>query len=151
MRRCGGCSKTKSNVDFYKHKRDGFQSRCKDCKREENKLRNRTPQRRAYNKAAHKKWFASNGSKYYKNPAVRKRRSEAMKRYRNDPRLRARHMARWMVSRAIKSGQIERLPCSGCGAQQSQAHHPDYSKPLFIVWLCRSCHQNVHTKAGGRK
>jgi hypothetical protein len=23
-------------------------------------------------------------------------------------------------------------------------HHPDYSRPLLIIWMCRDCHRELH-------
>ena len=42
----------------------------------------------------------------------------------------------------IQRGIIKRaLECETCGAKQKiEAHHPDYSKPLSVRWLCGSCH-----------
>jgi hypothetical protein len=25
-------------------------------------------------------------------------------------------------------------------------HHPDYDKPLEVVWVCRSCHLDIHAE-----
>jgi len=49
------------------------------------------------------------------------------------------------VRRLKKQGHI--IPsshCWHCGEDSPEAHHPDYNKPLSIVWLCRSCHQRAH-------
>ena len=51
------------------------------------------------------------------------------------------------VFRAIKKGDMIRLPCVECGAENADAHHPDYSKILEVVWLCRSHHKQLHAKA----
>jgi hypothetical protein len=48
------------------------------------------------------------------------------------------------TQRAIISGKLIKQPCLFCGSLKVQAHHPDYSKPLDIVWLCKSCHKRLH-------
>ncbi len=46
--------------------------------------------------------------------------------------------------------KVGNLPCPQrcelCEKETSNlvAHHPDYSKPLEVVWLCHSCHSRVH-------
>lgn len=35
-------------------------------------------------------------------------------------------------------------PCVICGRTDSVKHHPDYNKPLEIVFLCHLCHKRVH-------
>ena len=53
--------------------------------------------------------------------------------------------ARGAVAYAILKGDIKRpSTCSECGKRKKvEAHHPDYSKPLSVVWLCISCHRRV--------
>ena len=50
--------------------------------------------------------------------------------------------AKAAILRAFRSGALVRPgACSECGADcKPDAHHPDYSKPLDVVWLCRTCH-----------
>lgn len=43
-----------------------------------------------------------------------------------------------------ESGSLIPLPCSICGFSPTQAHHPDYSKPLEVIWLCPSHHKQLH-------
>ena len=38
----------------------------------------------------------------------------------------------------------EQQPCAFCGEPSFDRHHPDYGKPLEIVWLCRRCHIWLH-------
>ena len=52
--------------------------------------------------------------------------------------------AQQAVTRAIAKGVLIRQPCERCGKEKTDAHHPDYSKPLEVVWLCRSCHKKEH-------
>jgi len=47
------------------------------------------------------------------------------------------------VFRALKSGKIFKQPCFVCG-NVAEAHHPDYSRPLDVVWLCPSHHRQAH-------
>jgi hypothetical protein len=55
-----------------------------------------------------------------------------------------RHNARKKLGRAVKAGEIKRMPCIVCGDKKSQGHHPDYSKPLEVVWLCKRHHLRLH-------
>ena len=51
------------------------------------------------------------------------------------------------VARALRKGTLVRQPCR-CGNPRSEAHHPDYSKPLEVEWLCRRCHAEDHRREG---
>ena len=42
-------------------------------------------------------------------------------------------------------------PCAICGSAGKHRHHPDYSKPLDIVWLCAGCHQRLHSVGKPRR
>ena len=48
------------------------------------------------------------------------------------------------VFRALISGKLIKQLCFMCG-QIAEAHHPDYSRPLDVVWLCPSHHRQTHT------
>ena len=150
MRYCNKCKEEKNKSEFYRHTRDGFQAHCKSCKRVESRLRNRQPGRKLYNKKKHQEWAIKYAKIYYQNPEVKKRRAEQMKLYRKNPQLRFKMNARWILHRALKAGKLFKEACITCGNQKSQAHHPDYNKPLLVVWLCRKCHQLEHLKAEGR-
>jgi hypothetical protein len=54
--------------------------------------------------------------------------------------------ARLELNAAVLQGKIIKPEqCANCGQrQQLCAHHPDYSKPLEVVWLCYQCHANLH-------
>ena len=36
--------------------------------------------------------------------------------------------------------------CERCGELKVEKHHPDYTKPLKVEWLCRPCHLELHAK-----
>lgn len=46
----------------------------------------------------------------------------------------------------VKTGRIVRPDkCSKCEDKGIiHGHHPDYGKPLEVVWLCAKCHQRHH-------
>ncbi len=43
-----------------------------------------------------------------------------------------------------RRGLLKPEPCRDCGSEMAEKHHPDYSRPLFVIWLCRKCHLAVH-------
>lgn len=43
----------------------------------------------------------------------------------------------------LRRGKITREPCERCGGT-AEMHHDDYSEPLQVRWLCRSCHLELH-------
>lgn len=49
------------------------------------------------------------------------------------------------LRRAVAAGLVEPKPCEVCGAK-AQAHHPDYSKPLEVKWLCLCHHHEEHVR-----
>jgi ribosomal protein S27AE len=57
-----------------------------------------------------------------------------------EQKLRTRRQTRW----AIESGKLTPQPCERCGAPETIAHHPDYSKPFDVEWLCGPCHAEEH-------
>jgi ribosomal protein S27AE len=56
--------------------------------------------------------------------------------------------ARWIINRQIRAKKIIRpKECSNCGNEgKIHAHHPDYSKPLEVIWLCSKCHHKIHNE-----
>ncbi len=47
------------------------------------------------------------------------------------------------VNNAVRDGKLKRQPCWVCGGK-AVAHHPDYSRPLDVVWLCQAHHKQTH-------
>lgn len=48
----------------------------------------------------------------------------------------------------IKRGTLVPQPCERCGEVEVQAHHPDYSDPRRVEWLCKQCHRALHQAEG---
>lgn len=55
-----------------------------------------------------------------------------------------RRKASHIVSNAVRDGRLKKLPCMCCGDANVEGHHPDYSRPLDVVWLCVKHHKEVH-------
>lgn len=77
---------------------------------------------------AFKEWYSKNKEKYF------------LKR--NTPEYVAKEKTRYLSKKALKQGRFKKSPCF-CG-KVADIHHPDYSKPLEIIWLCKNHHSQLH-------
>ncbi len=144
--RCKDCEQVKIPDAFYASNK----SRCKECVKARVR-RNRADKidyYRAYDRA--RAWL----------PERVLARQKYAKRRQADPELRAvdrqraedwskRHplkrRAHVITGNAIRDGRLVQEPCERCGAEENiDAHHEDYTKPLDVTWLCRTCHGIRH-------
>ncbi len=53
--------------------------------------------------------------------------------------------ARYLVRQAIKTGKLIPLEeCELCMSEKNvQGHHPDHSRPYFLLYLCAECHRQA--------
>jgi hypothetical protein len=132
MKRCFKCGMEKPVEDFYKHPMmaDGRLGKCKDCTKLDMRIDRATkPRVREYDRQR-----ASQPHRV----ALRARISKAW-----DTRFPDRAKAHSAAQNAVRDGKlIKPALCEGCGLPKKriEKHHPDYSKPLLIVWLCKPCH-----------
>jgi hypothetical protein len=53
--------------------------------------------------------------------------------------------ARAISSVYLNRGKLKKEEtCFQCGLPSQEKHHPDYTKPLDVVWMCRKCHWALH-------
>lgn len=64
--------------------------------------------------------------------------------FQSSPKERFRNAGRNWVKAAVAAGLLVRQPCEVCGEQKSHGHHPDYTKPLEVIWLCPMHHRVLH-------
>lgn len=134
MKKCSKCRKTLPISEFNRNssRKGGRDAYCHSCRHswvEQNQAKMRTYRRDHYHRRAANGW----------KPPVRKYRAP------RDPLKKA---AKNAVDAAINRGDLVRPErCSQCGStDRIQAHHPDYTKPLEIVWLCTPCHGKTWRK-----
>ena len=159
MKTCSICGKEKADSEFHKNPtcRDGLATYCKPCQNEkarkwraENPDKIKESQRKTdiKGKDRKRKWREANAQKCKESCKRWKARNakhvrDYSEKYRsgNPEKIKARNT----VNHAIESGKIKRHPCSVCGSTENlDAHHEDYSKPLNVVWLCRTHHARLH-------
>ncbi|MEY8688402.1 MAG: hypothetical protein AB9M53_00800 [Leptothrix sp. (in: b-proteobacteria)] len=134
MKTCKACGQAKAFNEFYKHPKsaDGLLGICKGCHKSAVWLNRRKniDRIREYDRARstkpHRLDLNSSGSKAY-----RERHPE-------------RYAANNAVSNALRDGRLFKLPCWTCGSSHVEAHHPDYSHPLDVIWLCAVHHKEIH-------
>lgn len=58
--------------------------------------------------------------------------------------------ARWAhvcLQSALRRGLTGREPCAVCGDEKVDGHHPDYDRPMDVIWLCRKHHKAAHRQS----
>ena len=140
MKTCPSCNTEKPESEFYPaHEvKDGLSAKCKTCLisyAKQYKTNHRT-QVRLYQKQHTARLRSSPEGKR----SIQKARS---KYYQLHP---DRCNARGKLRYAVRTGKIIRpAKCDKCSTPCiPHGHHPDYSKPLSVLWLCESCHLIHH-------
>lgn len=135
LKTCFKCATAKPLTDFYRHgmMADGHLNKCKECvKIDVRRHRQDNPEKvRGYD------------NERSKLPHRQARRTAYIRNYeQQNPEKKAAHVA---VGNAVRSGKLEKRPCTFCGTTDPvEAHHHDYSKPLDVTWLCKPCHRRFH-------
>jgi hypothetical protein len=138
---CFKCQTVKPLDEFYKHLKmaDGHLNKCKECSKKDvskhrleniEKIREYDRQR---GKLDHRIALAVEFNRAWR--AEDKRRVAA-------------HNA---VSKALRAGTLQKLPCIRCQSEKSVAHHEDYDNKLDVMWLCQPCHKERHKELINRK
>lgn len=133
MKVCSNCGMEKSKTEFQKRNAsvDGLTASCRTCLKQRDAARYQTERELRLNR--HKAYLATPEGK-----AAHKRATE---KWQEQNKLR--RAAHVILNNALKYKTIERQLCWACGAK-AEAHHPDYSRPLDVVWLCKKHHHEVH-------
>lgn len=150
-KQCSRCKQWKPLSEFYAiASRPGrYQSSCKECTCAAAKRSHAAnPERRL---EIARQSYHRNRDANVERLRTYEARPEAADRYkRRRENERPRLLARVAVHNAIVAGAITPQPCWCCG-HEAEAHHPDYSRPLDVVWLCKPHHQEVHAMARSMK
>ena len=139
-KRCRICLQIKDISFFYERKNclsNPYRNECKKCSNL-NMIRHRKESEPYRIKS---RIWASNYMKTRRKEKGFSTRASNIYRKENPEKVRAHEKIR----SAMKNGTIKRQPCEICGKIKFiHAHHPDYSKPLDVKWLCPIHHMQIH-------
>lgn len=135
---CPTCARALPADAFYtkKSRWNGLSNQCREC-HTDGSIRTRDPER----------------TRIARRQSMRRSRARHLEEHRARDRARVRPYdekvkARNTLNRAVRSGKITRpASCTECGdIGKVAAHHPDYAKPLAVIWLCYLCHAEEHRR-----
>lgn len=168
-KRCYVCEQILSMECFGKNKakKDGLSDECRSCKKisdakshQKNRSKRLAKMREYRDK--HREGLRVKSLRYSRSEQGRENNNRATRKYyaahkkaiakttkRNQTEQREKYVSRYQASNAEKLGKLSRpAVCQDCGKEgRVDGHHPDYSKPLEITWLCKRCHGLRHRKA----
>lgn len=136
MKTCFKCKTEKPLDAFYKHRKmaDGHLNKCIDCTK--------------LDVSMHRTKNLDRIRQYDRQRAIQPHRIAnslaVTAKYRIE--FPERSKANAAVARAVKNGTLRKQPCWCCGSPVVEGHHPDYSRPLDVVWLCPEHHKAIHLK-----
>lgn len=140
--KCQACMRSLDPSDFYVSNR----ARCKECVKasvRENRLNNIDHYRSFDRGRANLPHRVDARLKYQQTDAFRISHAVSTKRWVVANAIR--RQAHFAVSNAIRDKRLAPQPCFVCG-EKADAHHPDYSAPLAVSWLCRPHHAQLHAE-----
>lgn len=148
---CRKCQTEKPISDFHKNRlmRDGYLNHCKYCCNAEDRKIWREQVNDPVVMAQIRASSRVRGQRYR---SKRKRKPHPALNRRWLVKNRHKSNAEQKLRRAVYRGLVKKADaCQECGAQSSniQGHHTDYSKPLYVKWLCPKCHGEAHRKPFG--
>lgn len=145
-KRCFKCLCEKPLDAFYKHAMmaDKHLNKCKECtKKDVSEHRQANLEKvRAYDRMRASTPHRIEAKKrQLKTPSYALSKKKSVKKWQESyPERRMAHIA---VGNALRVGKLTRHPCWVCGTK-AVAHHPDYDRPLDVVWLCHQHHRQAH-------
>ncbi len=130
---CFKCKIVKPLDEFYKHQQmaDGHLNKCKKC------TKNDVSKHRSENIEKIREYDRSRSNLPHR---IQLRKEIGRRWEKNHP---DRKKAQQILRKAVNNGFIKKQPCWVCG-ENAEAHHPDYSSPLDVVWLCSPHHKQTH-------
>ncbi len=136
MKRCSMCKDIKPLQDFHLNKstKDGRQYRCKPC--------NCAAVQKSYHKHRERRRASDKQRNHQEDRKTRARESQRQHRLRFPDRVRA----RLAVAKAVRCGDMVRLPCRVCGDPDTQAHHWRGYAPehwFDVQYLCADHHSEA--------
>lgn len=119
---CSKCNKKIKEFDrvaYYIGTERHYRRQCKKC------IRDQAKQWRDTHKEYHRTY-------------------EAKKKL-TDNEYKEKYRVRNLLHKALTAKQIKKGVCEMCFANKFiEGHHSDYTKPLYVTWLCRECHKALH-------
>lgn len=150
-RKCKKCEIEKDLNKFYDKKNGlyGKHSYCKSCMKSTNKdYRARNSDKIAIRNSLYRSKLAE---KYY-DPSYRstiRLPERSLLGFEKYAEKKMKCLAGSLLNYGIRIGFVEKSSiCTICKKEgEIEGHHPDYSKPLEVVWVCVECHSKFHTES----
>lgn len=128
--------------DFYTHSgmADRHLNKCKECARKDVADRLKIKSLDVVWLRKERERHRSKQSRYRSLGLAQKPSRAVRARWRRNNPVKA--TAQRLASQAVRGGKLPRKnECEQCGATgRLEKHHPNYSQPLNVVWLCCACH-----------